>query len=277
MKNKFLILSTLSLGWILMMSNSINVVANRGDKTGSPVQSGSSQCGGSCHGGGSMTTPTISVSLLDASNASVTEYTPGETYTIKTEVSSNASAYGFQMVALLNNNSNAGVSTASSSNVQIETLNSRKYSSHNGGASANGVFETTWVAPASGEGNVTFYASGVAVNLSGNFAGDKPTSPTSLLVTEKDADTGGGGTGGGTVGVDQADDMKLAIFPNPVINNLNIVNVSIKEVRVYSLSGEKIVVSNQKTIDLSNLHSGVYIIKILKNNGDSIFKKIIKK
>lgn len=274
MKNKLLVLIALSISWFLLMSSSIDVVNKRGDRTGSPVQTGTSQCGGTCHGGGSMDNPTITLTLLDASNALVTEYIPGETYTLKTEITSNATGYGFETVALLNNNNNAGTSTVKSANVQIETLNSRSYSSHKGGASATGVFETTWVAPSAGFSDVTFYSSGVAVDNSNDNNGDLPTSPTSLKVTEKDGSTGG--TGNGPVAIDENLERTLFIYPNPSSEEIVISNIDIKEVSLFDLSGKKLLVSTENRIDVSFLNNGVYFVKIIDVKGIEISTKIIK-
>ena len=274
MKNKLLALGTLSLGWILMMSSSIDVVAKRGDRTGSPVQTGSSQCGGSCHNGGSMDAPTISVTLLDASSAVVTEYVPEDTYTIKTEIVSNAAGYGFETVALLNNNDNAGTSAAKSANVQIETKSSRSYSSHKGGSSATGVFETTWVAPAAGFSDVTFYASGNAVNNNFDNTGDLATAPTSLEITEKGGITGG--TGEGPVSINENKESTITIYPNPVSNDLIISNIIIQNVTVFDLSGKEVISSNKNKLNVSMLVAGIYVVKIIDLEGNESISKIVK-
>lgn len=72
-------------------------------------------------------------------------------------------------------------------------------------------------------------------------------------------------------------EIDFSIYPNPIENELNI-NVFEDEVEVlvYSLSGELILKSKQKKIDLSNYKQGVYLLKIKTKNGIGV-KKIIKK
>ncbi|MNL05164.1 hypothetical protein D3C87_1257470 [compost metagenome] len=70
-------------------------------------------------------------------------------------------------------------------------------------------------------------------------------------------------------------------FPNPVLHNLTISNSSIiDEVEVFSVSGKSIlskkVNSEHSEIDLSNVSSGVYLLKV-KSEGKTKTVKIMKK
>jgi len=76
-------------------------------------------------------------------------------------------------------------------------------------------------------------------------------------------------------------DQNFIVYPNPVINELNIAtskNTTVEKVSIYSLTGQliKIAEGNEKTIDMSDLSSGNYFIKIQTNQG-VINKKVIKK
>ena len=64
---------------------------------------------------------------------------------------------------------------------------------------------------------------------------------------------------------------------NPVIDILKIETIEeIKLIVMFSLIGEKICESNQKTIDLSSFTKGIYLVKIEFQNGDIIIRKILK-
>lgn len=55
----------------------------------------------------------------------------------------------------------------------------------------------------------------------------------------------------------------MSIFPNPAINEINISsNKVIQQVRLLSIFGQEILVSNSPTIDVSQLASGMYVVEI---------------
>ncbi len=72
----------------------------------------------------------------------------------------------------------------------------------------------------------------------------------------------------------------LILYPNPVTNELNIgsSNTIIEKVAIYNLIGQLVKSSqrNQQTIDMSDLSSGSYLIKVHTDQG-IIDRKIIKK
>ncbi len=75
--------------------------------------------------------------------------------------------------------------------------------------------------------------------------------------------------------------QKLVLYPNPVTNVLNIASGSsdiIEKVSIYNLVGQlvKNVGGNHKSIDMSDLSSGTYLVKIQTNEG-VIDRKIIKR
>lgn len=75
----------------------------------------------------------------------------------------------------------------------------------------------------------------------------------------------------------------LSMYPNPVVDYLYFDSVDTLEnstVAVYTLSGavclEK-TIGNENHIDLSSLNSGMYLMTFLNENGQRIYKKLIKK
>ncbi|MCZ4409619.1 T9SS type A sorting domain-containing protein, partial [Cryomorphaceae bacterium 1068] len=87
-----------------------------------------------------------------------------------------------------------------------------------------------------------------------------------------------------TVGVEnRRNNLNLAVFPNPFRNQVNISLEGLEgntTVEVYSVSGQQMLIktsqnSGNQTLDLSNLPSGVYVLKV--SNGDGLFiDQIIK-
>ncbi len=80
--------------------------------------------------------------------------------------------------------------------------------------------------------------------------------------------------------VDEKINNSTKIYPNPANNTLNIVNytVGIEKINIYNLNGQlalnKEVNNNQKTINISSLESGIYIVDILSKN-TSVKRKLI--
>ncbi len=75
--------------------------------------------------------------------------------------------------------------------------------------------------------------------------------------------------------------QSLSLYPNPVTNVLQINNPNnavIKQIQVYNLLGKEViqVQGNSKTINVSNLQSGVYFVKLITQEGVKT-AKIIKK
>lgn len=84
---------------------------------------------------------------------------------------------------------------------------------------------------------------------------------------------------------DPIDQNSINIFPNPVLNELHIVNKSsvihsLKKIYLYDLLGEEIfsfeVINNQITLNTAFLRSGIYILKLENELSQSLTRKIIK-
>ena len=221
-----------------------------GDRTGGPL-SGGATCN-DCHGNGAFT-PTITLAILDGGSNPVTEYIPGDTYTLRyvvTSSSGNPAGYGMQSVGLTNANGAAGtLINPSTANTQIVNLAGKQYLEHDG-ISSTGVFQTNWTAPSIGTGNVSFYAKGIAVN--GNFAtiGDNVTSNFSLTITEQ-----------GVTSITYSSSSYCDDEPNPVPVQ------SGETGGAYSSSPGLILNTSTGEIDLANSTPGTYTIDYVYSNG----------
>jgi len=153
------------------------------DKTGSPLST--STCT-QCHGPSSANT-TLNIQVKNLTNNIVTEYIPGDTYTIEAIVSNSSSnGYGMQMVALNSSNTQAGAISATSTNTQVTSLSGIQYLEHSsiGAAAATITYSATWIAPNSGTGTLTLYGVGISVNNNGTTSGDQTSSPINIQLTE---------------------------------------------------------------------------------------------
>jgi hypothetical protein len=70
---------------------------------------------------------------------------------------------------------------------------------------------------------------------------------------------------------------KIVLYPNPSISGLNIeMTQDLKQATIYSILGSEVLKTNSKTIDTSNLKSGMYIINIEDKTGNVSIKRFIK-
>lgn len=209
-----------------------------------------------CHGGGSFGSASISFEMMSDSGVAVTEYVPGEVYTLNARVnhtSGTPSGFGLQMVALNDaDNSTAGSWDNPSANAKLVTLSTRRYFEQTSASSTN-LFTVDWTAPAEGTGAVTFYMGANAVN--GNNATSGDNAVLDQLTFEE---------GEAVNGILSVDLEQLSIFPNPVMNTLNVSGLKQDDqLEIFSINGQKMAIGfeSNESIDVSDLPIGIYILK----------------
>ncbi len=73
-------------------------------------------------------------------------------------------------------------------------------------------------------------------------------------------------------------DLEVALYPNPARDILNIkTELDLKSIEIYNIQGQKVLESNQKQINVSNLASGIYMVKLQDVENNTATKKIIIK
>lgn len=80
-------------------------------------------------------------------------------------------------------------------------------------------------------------------------------------------------------GVEEAGNS-YEIYPNPTNGNIMVSGTNINMVEVYNLCGQKVVSVNgaqNVNVDMSALESGVYMVKVIENNGNSTVNKVVKR
>lgn len=71
--------------------------------------------------------------------------------------------------------------------------------------------------------------------------------------------------------------LKVSLYPNPVNDILNIESdTEIKSVEIYNLQGQKIKTALSKQVNVSDLSSGIYMVRIEDENNAVETKKIVK-
>lgn len=273
MKHNYLLLTSMLLVSIgLILTSNANGPASNGNRATNAPGDGATKCT-SCHAGGSFGSVSVDFAMMDGNGNEVTEYAPQQVYSINISVASSMgtpSGYGFQAIALedagdtpLNSFSNAGVG------VQLSTSSSRQYAEHSG-PSSTGNFTFDWTAPAEGTGDVTFYMGANAVNVNGSNAGDNAVLVDFSFSEMADTnDTNSNEPPAGIFSISSVGDA-IQFFPNPVQDVVRLTGIEDNAiVQVYSINGSLIrnEVISEKTLDLSSLESGVYILRSENKTG----------
>ena len=85
--------------------------------------------------------------------------------------------------------------------------------------------------------------------------------------------------GSATLGIDSNtfEMNNVIIYPNPTSSFLQIqMNGVIKYATIYSLLGTKVKEVKTNTINVSSLKSGIYLIRVTNENGQSFSKRFVK-
>ena len=188
LKNKLAGLIALSFAAVIVLSNAAGTVsASRGGRTGASFDT--SSCSG-CHSGATFAGASVTVQLLSGSTP-VTTYIPGSNYTVqvkvvRTGISTAGYYYGYQVVGVKasDNSDVAGWGTPPAGS-HSAVWNARTYVEQSATihALAAASINIPWTAPASGTGNVVFYAAGCLVNHDLLPTGDEGVT-TNLTVSE---------------------------------------------------------------------------------------------
>ena len=72
-------------------------------------------------------------------------------------------------------------------------------------------------------------------------------------------------------------DHHLEIYPNPTQSYIQVEGTAIEEISIFDADGKKLRTwNNQKIIDISDMKSGVYVVRIKIGSGSSISRRLIK-
>ncbi len=230
---------------------------------------------GGCHGGTVNSGPG-SVNIF--TNIPATGYIPGASYTIEVLINAgngNGLSYGFSASAVL-----TGTSTFTDgfSNLDNTTLprSSGRYIVHNSavpgtGANSSHTFSFQWTAPASGSGDVTFFAAGNSANGNGSTSGDHIYN-NSLTVSEAP----------GAFITEQVI-AAFNLFPNPAEDMLNISvpdHLMGSRLRVLDVQGKTVLEQQLNhaaaSLNVTGLTAGCYVVELL-NNGQVYTSRFVKK
>jgi hypothetical protein len=207
------------------------------------------------------------------SNISITTNIPNTGYAFNTEydITINNSAgkvrNGFQVTAEKDSD-NSKVGTFSTPGTDTKAVNNGTRITHKSAGTNQSSWSFKWTSPSSEQGKITFYGASVSGNGSGSggdlvFLGKSNSSP-SLSISE-------------------ANRLQFDLFPNPASERVTIqlpLGLDKATVQFYDYLGKLAlthhVTNSNNKINVNDLSSGVYILKVLSN--DKIgSQKFIKK
>lgn len=147
----------------------LNSGGSPGGRTGAP---GESTCT-SCHGGQVQSGVGFNTIVVSNGNGPVSNYIPGETYTVVVTMATNNPKNGFEIVALGSANQAAGsVTITDATNTKKITIGGKQRATHTSSGNTMSTWTYSWTAPATDMGMITFYLATNQTNSNGQDTGD---------------------------------------------------------------------------------------------------------
>jgi uncharacterized repeat protein (TIGR02543 family) len=130
------------------------------------------------------------------------------------------------------------------------------------------------------------YDNGTIVTLTGtadagfgfvNWSGDSSATTNTITIT-MDADKNLVANFSSIASADDFNRLDFKIYPNPAASTLNIeASFTIDTISIFNLLGQIVLESNSRSTDISNLKSGMYLIKVKSERGSVATKRFVKK
>ena len=77
--------------------------------------------------------------------------------------------------------------------------------------------------------------------------------------------------------VTEMNEKVMNVYPNPTNGQIVVEGIDVKSIEVYNALGQKVADSHQQVIDLFDLESGVYFLRVTSDAGQVFFEKVLKK
>ncbi len=204
----------------------------------------------------------------------VTEYAPGQTYSVTLTMDDASNKNGFQLTALKSSDNLPAGTLAVTDATRTQFLNGqagKQYIGHRAAGSSSSTWSFSWTAPSANVGNVVFYVATNKTNSNGQTSGD---------VIRLSQHTINGPQGSASLTPYELIEQSLKIGYNKenhavqiAFNSLekeelkvNITNISGQSVLLKSL-GSSYPGENEKTLKLGdNLPAGIYVVNFFVGN-----------
>jgi hypothetical protein len=267
MKKTLIYIALLSTAFIFMSNRGGRTTQTGQGATTAPGESGQ-YCGSiGCHSTSTYETD-IKLAFTDADGNIVSEYNPGEDYTVNIEIGhiGNPAGYGFQIVSLRDSD-DSGINNFFDLPAQTQEASSmnRQYIEQSDRL-PNDNISIKWTAPNDGTGDVTFYVAGNAVNGNGSSGGDS-SDTTRLTIKE-----------GMLSSVSRvSNDFDMVIYPNPAQDQISIMSeATITKAYIIDVTGKVIKEIRNNNAQISDFNNGLYYVKTINDEGDISVADFIK-
>lgn len=248
---------------LVLISNSNG--ANAG-YTGSPGDGNNCKV---CHAGADTNTA-YGVTTNINTNIPAGGYALGQTYniTVTQTFSGAATKHGFEITAENGVASKVGTFVITdATNTQFKGT-ANEYVTHTAASNTLTSWSFDWTAPAFDVGTpITFYAASIAGT--GGASGSEMALKSELV--------------GGVLGINDARLLNFTMYPNPSDNQVSFQlpsNINKAQVTVFDYLGKSLLKQNistsNKTVDISNLSSGIYFVRIQTNTKVGTKKLIVR-
>ena len=243
------------------------LMSNSGGRTGQ--YSGSPGDGNNCtfcH----KTSPVSESNITITTNIPTTGYAFNTQYDVTITNSAGDQKNGFQVTAEKDSdNSKVGTFSTLNGANDTKTVNGNSHITHTNAGNDQNSWSFKWTSPSSDQGKITFYGASVSGNGNGGNSGDqvfigKSSSTPSLSLSKQKG-------------------LNFELFPNPALENIIIQLPSGSEnasVAFYDYTGRLALTQTisqiNNSINVQNLSSGVYILKVLADDKIGT-QKFIKK
>lgn len=222
-----------------------------GTRSGSPGDGGTTCL--ICHAAGAD----FGASAMITTNIPNTGYDVDTDYTITVTATSTAPGHGFQLTAeRLSDNGKVGT-FVDDGGVTTRVQDAGERISH--ANRNNSTWSFTWRSPSTLQGQVRFYASVNAVNNNGSNGGDQVVT----AVSEPE----------NALSISEARLLAFKMFPNP---STDVVNIQLPsgtaeaKVGIFDYTGKLLssqtVTSSSQQVDVNNLASGMYLIRVTSDD-----------
>ncbi|WP_299520867.1 T9SS type A sorting domain-containing protein [Winogradskyella sp.] len=127
-------------------------------------------------------------------------------------------------------------------------------------------------------GTVTKTSVDVPSNFSSQIEAIAPINASEYYITAEENSPNASGLYGfnsSTLSVSQISDIDISFYPNPATSLITLNKNNLKT-KIYSITGQQVKASTKNKIDVSDLNSGVYVVKIEDNvTGNSVTKRLM--
>lgn len=197
-------------------------------------------------------------------------------YTITvTQTSTGATEHGFQITAEMTNASKIGLFSALETvNTTIQNLGGT--GTHVANTAPGGDVSTWsfyWTAPSFDAGAITFYVASITGNknsVGGHTTVDTEYASKTLVI-------------GGVLGINDAQILNFSMYPNPSDNKVTLQlpsGTNNAQAQVFDYLGKTLILkditSSNSSLNISNLSSGIYFVRIQSDNKVGVKKLVVR-